>query len=128
MTGDDFAVAAGWGHFGQADAVMPGQGRLVERAYTSVERVALGDTMPALGETTFDIYLNPRAYWRNLPVAVWTYTLGGYQVLKKWLSYRERAVLNRPLLAEEVQYFTDTARRITAILLQASRNDMYETE
>ena len=26
MAGDDFAVSAGWGHFGQGDAVMPGQG------------------------------------------------------------------------------------------------------
>ena len=34
MTGDDFAVTAGWGHYGQGDAVMPGQGRVVERAYT----------------------------------------------------------------------------------------------
>ena len=27
MTGDDFALTAGWGHFGQGEAVMPGQGR-----------------------------------------------------------------------------------------------------
>ena len=97
MTGDDFAVTAGWGHFGQGEAVMPGQGRAVERAYAPEERAALGAAMPALGETTFDIYLNDRAYWRNLPAAVWGYKLGGYQVLKKWLSYRERGVLGRAL-------------------------------
>ena len=34
---------------------------------------------------------------------MWSYKLGGYQVLKKWLSYRERGVLNRPLRPEEVQ-------------------------
>ena len=34
MTGDDFALTAGWGHYGTGDAVMPGQGRVVERAYT----------------------------------------------------------------------------------------------
>ena len=34
MTGDDFSVTAGWGHFGIGDAVMPGQGRVVERPYT----------------------------------------------------------------------------------------------
>ena len=66
---------------------------------------------PALGETTFDVYLNDRAYWRNVPAAVWNYKLGGYQVLKKWLSYRERPILARPLLPEEVQHFTDTTRR-----------------
>ena len=58
MTGDDFALTAGWGHYGSGDAVMPGQGRIVERAYTPDERAALGDAVPAAGETTFDIYLN----------------------------------------------------------------------
>ena len=117
MTGDDFAVTAGWGHFGTGDAVMPGQGRIVERAYTPDEKAAMGDNIPTLGETTFDVYLNDRAFWRNVPAAVWTYKLGGYQVLKKWLSYRERNILDRPLKPEEVQHFTDTARRIGAILL-----------
>ena len=122
MTGDDFALTAGWGHFGAGDTVMPGQGRVIERAYTSAERAALGDRVATLGETTFDIYLNARAYWRNLPAAVWTYKLGGYQVLKKWLSYRERSILGRALSPEEVQHFTDTARRIRAILLVTTSN------
>ncbi len=116
MTGDDFALTAGWGHFGQGDAVMPGQGRVVERPYTADERAALGSAAATLGETTLDVHLNDRAYWRNVPAAVWGYKLGGYQVLKKWLSYRERAVLGRALLPEEVQHFTDTARRIAAVL------------
>ena len=117
MTGDDFAVTAGWGHFGSGEAVMPGQGRVVERAYTRSERAALGTALDTLGETTCDIHLNDRAYWRNVPAAVWRYKLGGYQVLKKWLSYRERNILGRPLRPEEVQHFTDTARRVAAILL-----------
>ena len=116
MAGDDFALTAGWGHHGVGEAVMPGQGRAVERPHTPEERAALGDTLPALGSTTFDIHLNAGAFWRNVPAAVWRYKLGGYQVLKKWLSYRERAVLTRPLRPEEVKHFTDTARRIAAIL------------
>ena len=116
MTGDDFALTAGWGHFGQGEAVMPGQGRVVERPYTPEERAALGAAAATLGETTFDIHLNDRAYWRNVPAAVWGYKLGGYQVLKKWLSYRERGVLGRALKAEEVAYFADTARRVAALL------------
>ena len=111
MTADDFALTAGWGHYGSGDAVMPGQGRAVERAYTPEERAALGDALPALGETTFDIHLNARAFWRNVPAAVWSYKLGGYQVLKKWLSYRERPILARPLTMNEIQHLTDTARR-----------------
>ncbi len=81
-----------------------------------MEQSPENDPTDVLGETTFDIYLNDRAYWRNIPAAVWNYKLGGYQVLKKWLSYREHKVLGRPLHPHEVQHFTNTARRITAIL------------
>ena len=116
MTGDDFALTAGWGHYGTGDAVMPGQGRIVEREYTADELAALGDAIGVLGQTTFDIYLNGTAYWRNVPAAVWRYKLGGYQVLKKWLSYRERPILGRALTPEEVLYFAEVARRIGAIL------------
>ena len=129
MTGDDFTLTAGWGRLGAGGAVMPGQGHLLERNCTPTERAALADALPKqdqarlLGETTFDIYLNDRAYWRNVPAAVWRYQLGGYQVLKKWLSYRERSILDRSLTPDEVQHFTDTARRIVGILLwNQSRN------
>ena len=121
MFGDDFGLTAGWGHFGPGQAVMPGQGRAVERAYTGSERSALGSAVSTLGETTYDIHLNDNAYWRNVPANVWNYRLGGYQVLKKWLSYRERKVLGRELRVEEVGYFTEVVRRITEILLCASR-------
>ena len=117
MSGGDFALTAGWGHFGAGHAVMPGQGRLIERPYTADERAPLAGRTGTLDETTCDIYLNDRAYWRNVPVAVWNYKLGGYQLLKKWLSYRERAVLGRPLTPDEVAHFTNTARRIAAILM-----------
>ena len=109
MTGSDFALTAGWGHFGTGDAVMPGHGRGVGRDYTAAEREALGDAVAVLGDATVDVYLNDNARWRNVPAAVWNYKLGGYQVLKKWLSYRESKVLGRRLLPEEVQHFTDTA-------------------
>ena len=117
MAAGDFAVTAGWGHFGQGDAVMPGQGRAVERDLSPEERAEMGETIPALSGRTFDIHLNGEAFWRNVPAAVWNYRLGGYQVLKKWLSYREHAVLGRPLLDDEIQHFMDTARRIAAVLL-----------
>ena len=116
MTGDDFALTAGWGHYGTGDAVMPGQGRIVQREYTADERATLGDTITALGETTFDVYLNDRALWRNVPAAIWGYKLGGYQVLKKWLSYRDLGVLGRALSPEEVLYFAEMARRVGGIL------------
>ena len=117
MGDEDFELTVGWGHYSSGDAVMPGQGRVEERSYTAEEQAALGDAMATLGDATFDIYLNGRAYWRDVPAKVWSYKLGGYQVLKKWLSYRESKVLGRKLKLEEVQHFTGTARRIAAVLM-----------
>ncbi|MCY4187033.1 MAG: DNA methyltransferase, partial [Bryobacterales bacterium] len=112
MAGNDFAVTGGWGIRAGGDVVMPGRGRIVERDCTPGES--------ALGDKTLDVHLNAEAFWRNVPTAVWSYRLGGYQVLKKWLSYRERRVLGRNLRAAEVQHFTDTARRIGALLIATS--------
>jgi hypothetical protein len=70
-----------------------------------------------LGEQAVDVYLNDVAYWRCVPSGVWSYTIGGYQVMKKWLSYREKALLGRDLKPEEAREVRDMARRIAAILL-----------
>ena len=74
-----------------------------------------------LGETTCDVYLSGLAYWSNVPAAVWEYYIGGYQVIKKWLSYREGKLLGRPLIkddtTDEARYVTAMARRIAAICL-----------
>ena len=72
---------------------------------------------------TCDVWLNNRAYWRNIPLRVWEYTLGGYQVIKKWLSYREKELLARPLSVEEARYVMEMARRIAAILLLSQALD-----
>jgi hypothetical protein len=53
----------------------------------------------------------------------WCYTLGGYQVLKKWLSCREFDLLGRALHADEATYFAQVVRRITAILLLGPQID-----
>jgi len=121
-----FAVTAGWGHAGKGGVTMPGKGRLVERDYTDEERAAEAAgssragghvTSPLLGGRTCDVYLNDLAYWANVPLRVWEYTIGGYQVIKKWLSYREEKLLGRPLTKDEVRYVQEMARRIAAILL-----------
>jgi len=96
---------------------MPAKGRLVERGYTPEERTAVGDAIAQLGETTFDVYLNDVAYWKNIPVRVREYTIGGYQVIQKWLSYRERELLGRSLTPDEARYLQEMARRIAAILV-----------
>jgi hypothetical protein len=124
----DFDVTAGWGHGGRRGVTMPGKGKMVPRDYTAAERAAIEQSASALGltpdlafahlgEQTCDVYLNGNAYWRGVPLKVWEYTIGGYQVMKKWLSYRERELLGRALTLDEVREVTNMARRIAAILL-----------
>ena len=124
----ELALTAGWGHAGQAGVTMPGQGKLIERDYSNAEREAIASgakplglsveqMFSLLGPKTCDIYLNDVAYWANVPAKVWDYTIGGYQVIKKWLSYREEKILGRALTKEEVRYVQEMVRRIAAILL-----------
>lgn len=48
---------------------------------------------------------------------------GGYQVIKKWLSYCERDLLGRSLTIDEAREVTSIARRIAAILLMEPELD-----
>jgi hypothetical protein len=63
-----------------------------------------------------------------VPEKVWDYTIGGYQVIKKWLSYREHDLLGRALTPDEASEVTHMARRIAAlILLQPELDKNYQT-
>ena len=87
------------------------------------------EALTLLGETCVDVYLNGNSHWSAVPILVWNYTLGGYQVLKKWLSYREftpepaSPLLHRPLHPEEAAYFAQVVRHIAAILLMGPALD-----
>jgi hypothetical protein len=61
--------------------------------------------------------MSQMSFWRNIPEAVWEVHIGGYQVLKKWLSYRDTSILDRPLDGAEVAHIQATARRLAALLL-----------
>jgi hypothetical protein len=111
----DFEVKARWGHAGRSGITMPSTGTVKVRPLSSDELAAIGSTL--LGDSTYDVHLNAEGYWANIPQRVWEYTMGGYQVIKKWLSYREVALLKRPLTSDEVEEVTNIARRIAAILL-----------
>ncbi len=113
---------------------MAGKGDSRERDFQPEELAALAQAaeergleqdqvFELLGTTTYDIHLNDKAYWRNIPAAVWDYHLGGYQVIKKWLSYREKKVLCRDLKSDEARYVTEMVRRIAAIILMGPRLD-----
>ena len=117
---------------------MPGKGKGTKRDYTPDELAGIREGAQArgltleqalehLGETTYDIYLNEVAYWRNIPEKVWNYYIGGYQVIKKWLSYREKALLGRSLKPDEVDEVTSIARRLAAIaLMEPALNANYQ--
>jgi hypothetical protein len=133
-------VTAGWGYRQRSNrAIMAGQGKSVEREYTTDERDVLlrgaevlglteGKVFARLGQTTFDVYMNDGTYWENIPGKVWHYTMGGHPVIKKWLSYREEGVHHRPLTVDEALEVTATARRVVALLLlEEDLDKSYET-
>jgi hypothetical protein len=124
---EDLALTAGWGHGGKDGVTMPGKGKITRRDYTKQELAAiesgakargitLKEALKHLGESTCDIYLNDMAFWSNIPEKVWDYTIGGYQVIKKWLSYREKPLLVRSLTSDEAHEVMNMARRIAAIV------------
>jgi len=109
------SLVSGWGHAGKGGVTMPGKGKLITRAAPALS--------PTLGAKVHDVFLNDVAYWADVPEKVWEYTIGGYQVIKKWLSYRERPLLGRDLTMEEAEYVTEMTRRIAAILLMSDALD-----
>jgi hypothetical protein len=113
--GRDWALR-GWGSKDKRGAVMPGQGRVTPRPY-SAEEAATAAEAAVLGTRTLDVGMNGASFWRNIPEAVWEARIGGYQVLKKWLSYRDRSILGRELNEGEVTHVQASARRLAAILL-----------
>jgi len=132
-------ITVGWGHAGKAGITMPSKGEIVERGYSTDEKasiesgakalgLAVDEAISCLGTKTYDIYLNDVAYWKNVPSKVWEYTIGGYQVIKKWLSYREKELLGRSLTKEEAREVMNKARRIAAILLMEPALDANHEE
>jgi hypothetical protein len=113
---ESLSLTAGWGHAGQGGVTMPGKGKLLTRPYRPEEQPQK-PLLDLVGNSTHDIYLNDTACWRNVPEKVWDFTIGGYQVMKKWLSYREHALLGRALTLDEAREVTHTARRLAALLL-----------
>jgi len=101
------------------------------RAYTAAEAKAIEVGAKALGIDAaralellgppIDVYLNETTCWRCVPKGIWDYVIGGYQVLKKWLSYREEDILGRPLTKDEAREFTSDVRRLAAIILMTDQ-------
>ncbi|WP_339093796.1 type ISP restriction/modification enzyme [Deinococcus sp. VB142] len=103
-----YEVRAGWGNLQRGNVVMPGRGRVTERAAS--------DLPSELGGRVLDVALNDGWVWENVPLSVWEYTIGGYQVVKKWLSYREFGVLGRALTLDEAREVSRMARRLAELV------------
>jgi hypothetical protein len=125
---EDLKLTAGWGHAGKEGVTMPGRGKLVSRERTMKELaeltkglaalgIAKDEGLTRLGSTVADVYLNNLCAWTNVPERVWELYIGGYQVMKKWLSYREYSFLKRPLTLAEAEEVQAMARRLTALCL-----------
>ncbi len=107
---------------------MPGSGLTKQRDFTEAEKsamadgatelgISLDDLFSILGNWAIDVYLNAETHWATVPAAVWEYTIGGYLVLKKWISYREHDVIGRDITKDEAREFTHIVRRIAALML-----------
>ena len=81
LTPAEFSLTAGWGSGGQGRITMPGKGKTESRVAAADEQHAALGSAP-----TLDVYLNATACWKNVAQPVWDFTIGGYQVMKKWLS------------------------------------------
>ena len=125
---DDLFLRAGWGYLGKRSATMPGAGKTIERSFSTEDEesitaaaaaasLSVAEAIGLLGSTTFDVFLNGEALWKNVPRTAWQYTIGGYQVLKKWLSYREEEIIRRPLTKGEVRAFGYLVTRLVRLLL-----------
>jgi hypothetical protein len=109
----DLALNARWGILQQGQygpVVMPGPGQV-----SDADDSALSNH--PLGPGGHDVRLNSSVFWHAVPKPVWEFTIGGYQVIKKWLSYRERPILGRDLSLDEARFVTGMIRRLAAILL-----------
>jgi hypothetical protein len=128
----DLALTAGWGTIQMrkqksgavSEIVMPAAGKLIRRARTDSERKDLSPIqLAALGDEVLDIYLNETSRWQGVPESAWNYKIGGYQVLRKWLSYREESILNRSLDWSEARQFQSIVRRLCELVLIQSELD-----
>ena len=77
------------------------------------------------GDLSGDLRVGPKPTWKagtltlstslrleNVPENVWTYTLGGYPVLSKWLGYRKDTVLS----TQDALWLSEVVKRIAALI------------
>ena len=100
------------------------RGRLVARDFRSGEH-----PHEAWGAQTGDLFIQEGVYFENVPERVWSFEIGGYPVLKKWLGYRQASRRNgAPLSIEERRHFRSMIQRIAAVLSSGETADKFYDE
>jgi type ISP restriction-modification system protein/N-6 DNA methylase len=80
---------------------------------------------PEWGESSGDLRLNSRVFLRHVPERVWGLELGGYQVIKKWIGYREARRRNgQPMSLAEKDHLRGMVQRLAALLLLYPQLDL----
>lgn len=133
ISATDLRVSAGWGSKDLKGRINPDHGKTETRGWTEAEKVELKSGFAAAGITesrgfdllgrAVDVYLNETTYWRGVPESAWEYVIGGYQVIKKWLSYRDDMILGRSLTKDEAREVTGMVRRLMALILMTDELD-----
>lgn len=68
------------------------------------------------------VHVNPDKYFTGIPLEVWEYRIGGYQVAQKWLKDRK----GRELTSKEVVTYTQIVTSIAeTIRIQESLDDLF---
>ena len=68
------------------------------------------------------VYINGSQYFEGISPEIWEYQIGGYQVIKKWLTYRK----GRMLSAEDIKHVCRTASALhKTIEIQREIDEIY---
>lgn len=131
-------LVSGWGSYDKEGSVQPSKRILKSRPWEPDEKIALQKIFKSLkieqerglellGDAV-DIDLNCEDddpnQWCGVPENVWKLRIGRYQVIRKWLSYRDFSVLGRKLDEEdEARHVSNMTQRLTLLLLMTDDLD-----
>lgn len=83
---------------------------------TEVEKITYNEKNQTL-------YFNQTCHFKNITKEVWEFTIGGYQVLDKYLKSRK----NKALTTQEIQHLTGVIKAISFTITQQQKiNEAYE--
>ncbi len=96
-----------------------------EPADTSIKFQGQGENTvekPVYKETEKRVYINKAQYFEGVEKDVWTYQVGGYQVMDKWLKDRK----GRPLTHTDIVHYCNIASSLQKTLsIQQSMDTLY---